>query len=69
MALFQEDATVTQLCQLNVQAGEQFGAAALQLLEAAQVQAADVSFIGSHGQTVRHLPAAHPDQGSRKRRA
>jgi anhydro-N-acetylmuramic acid kinase len=56
MALFGEDATVTQLCRLNVEAGQHFGAATLRLLEAANVEASDVAFIGSHGQTVRHLP-------------
>jgi anhydro-N-acetylmuramic acid kinase len=46
---------------LDVQVADAFADAALQLLAKAHVAPADVRAIGSHGQTVRHRPAArHP---------
>lgn len=46
---------------LDVQIGECFAAAALALLDRADVAAAEVYAIGSHGQTLRHRPdGAHP---------
>lgn len=48
---------VDQLCRMNVLLGEIFADAALQLLASAGVSAGEVDLIGSHGQTVHHLPA------------
>jgi anhydro-N-acetylmuramic acid kinase len=59
-ALFAQDASLDALCQANFALGEFFAAAALQVIAAAGLQAADVDLIGSHGQTVRHLPAGDP---------
>ncbi len=56
--LFGEDASLDDLCRLNFSLGQSFAEAALAVIEAAGLEAADVDLIGSHGQTVRHLPAA-----------
>jgi anhydro-N-acetylmuramic acid kinase len=45
-----------EVCHLNVLLGELFAQAALDLLETARVSPADVDLVGSHGQTVCHLP-------------
>lgn len=50
--------TVADACHLNAALGEWFAKAALKLLKGARVSAARVALIGSHGQTLHHLP--HP---------
>ena len=45
-----------RLMRLDAALGERFAAATLEMLGAAGVDARDVAAIGSHGQTVRHLP-------------
>ncbi len=47
-----------RLMRLDAALGEAYAETVLELLAAAQVRAADVVAIGSHGQTVRHLPRA-----------
>ncbi len=47
---------VETLCWLNFVLGEIFAEAALEVIKVAGVSAKRVSLIGSHGQTVRHLP-------------
>ncbi|HKN79124.1 MAG TPA: anhydro-N-acetylmuramic acid kinase, partial [Lysobacter sp.] len=56
------DATsLDELGALDVQVAEAFAQAALQVIAAARVSPREVRSIGSHGQTVRHRPAArHP---------
>ncbi|OOZ37634.1 anhydro-N-acetylmuramic acid kinase [Solemya velesiana gill symbiont] len=49
---------IDQLGSLDSLAAEQFAKAAIQLLEKTGKQAADISAIGSHGQTIRHRPTA-----------
>jgi anhydro-N-acetylmuramic acid kinase len=49
--------SVRDLCELNFLLGDSFAAAALALLRDLDVAAQDVHAIGSHGQTVLHLPA------------
>jgi anhydro-N-acetylmuramic acid kinase len=51
------DADVGLICRLNAQLGKIFGAAAVDLAKKNKVSLDDVEFIGSHGQTVRHLPS------------
>lgn len=45
-----------RILRLDATLGERFATAVLELLEAAHVAPATVDAIGSHGQTVRHLP-------------
>jgi len=47
---------VDAICRLNVLIGEIFADAVDRLLKEAQVTAAAVDLIGSHGQTIQHLP-------------
>jgi anhydro-N-acetylmuramic acid kinase len=52
------------LCRLNADLGEWFAAAALELCASAGVAPADVTVIGSHGQTVWHEPPREGERGS-----
>lgn len=56
------DGSAESLCRLHGELGERFAAAALRVCEAAGVDAARVELIGSHGQTVWHIP---PRPGAR----
>jgi len=47
---------VEALCALNTSIGSAFADAALKLIEAAGLEPSDCDLIGSHGQTVCHLP-------------
>jgi len=51
------DGDVGMLCQLNFALGEKFAEAAMQVIEIAGLSMRQVHLIGSHGQTVRHLPS------------
>lgn len=48
--------TAAELCELNVELGEVFAQAVHAVLHKAGIAAEDVDVIGSHGQTVAHLP-------------
>ena len=48
--------TVDLLCRLNVALGEVFAEAALEVSRQAGIPIGEVDLIGSHGQTVQHLP-------------
>ena len=50
------DNEIEQLGVLDVELGELFANAVLQLLDKAQVKAHQIAAIGSHGQTIRHRP-------------
>lgn len=52
-----ETGTVDRLCALNFGIGEAFGRAALELVWAAGLQPEDIDLIGSHGQSMWHIPA------------
>jgi len=58
LAAFEPDAKTEHVCLLNTALGEAFAAAALKLLTESGIDASSVDAVGSHGQTVRHLPAA-----------
>jgi len=58
LAVCEPDAAVAELCHLNFVLGEVFAEAALSAARRAGVRRASIDLIGSHGQTVCHLPAA-----------
>jgi len=53
-----EAGSTEQLCRLNFRLGELFAEAALAVIAQAGLTPEDVDLIGSHGQTVYHLPPA-----------
>lgn len=59
-----EDGTVADACRLHVALGEVFAMAATAAIEAAEVAPDEVAVVGSHGHTVRHLPALEPIPGT-----
>lgn len=55
--LFQpETSRVDEICQMNFLIGEVFAEAALVVVRKAELEAEEIDLIGSHGQTVYHLP-------------
>ncbi|MDB6022563.1 MAG: hypothetical protein JWQ04_2420 [Pedosphaera sp.] len=50
--------TVAEICELNFLLGEHFARAALTVIHKAGLQPKDIAAIGSHGQTIHHLPRA-----------
>jgi anhydro-N-acetylmuramic acid kinase len=55
--------TVSEICHLNVILGEWFAKAALRVIKQAGLEPAKIDLIGSHGQTVHHLPNAMDEPG------
>jgi anhydro-N-acetylmuramic acid kinase len=55
--------TVDLICRLNIAVGECFAQAALKIIALAGAKPEDVDLIGSHGQTIHHLPFAEPLAG------
>ncbi len=49
---------INRLMTLDIQLGKSFAEAVQQLINKAKVQKQDIVAIGSHGQTIRHLPTA-----------
>ena len=55
--LFQpETSRVDEICQMNFLIGEIFADAALSVIHDAKLEVGEIDLIGSHGQTVYHLP-------------
>jgi anhydro-N-acetylmuramic acid kinase len=50
--------TVAEICELNFLLGEHFARAALAVIRQARLRPGQVAGIGSHGQTIHHLPRA-----------
>ena len=55
--------TVDLICRLNIAVGECFAQAALKIIAQAGAKPEDIDLIGSHGQTIHHLPFAEPLAG------
>jgi len=55
--------TVADICHMNALLGEWFADAALQVIRQAKLRPSDIALIGSHGQTVHHLPQGIQAQG------
>lgn len=56
--------SVSEICALNFRLGEVFAQAALDVIANARLTAHDVDAIGSHGQTVHHVPPTRGRAGS-----
>ncbi|MDZ7359276.1 MAG: anhydro-N-acetylmuramic acid kinase [candidate division KSB1 bacterium] len=54
---------VDLICRLNIAIGECFAEAALKIIAQAGAKPQDLDLIGSHGQTIHHLPFAEPLAG------
>ena len=54
---------VAEICHMNAYIGELFAKAALRVIRKAQYQPADIDAIGSHGQTIHHLPKGIREPG------
>jgi anhydro-N-acetylmuramic acid kinase len=52
-----ETSSVDKICHMNFLLGELFAEAALKLIRKLRLKPEDVDLIGSHGQTIQHLPA------------
>jgi len=59
----QREGRLEALARLNVLLGELFAEAALTVMEQAGVRAGDVACVGSHGQTLLHLPEPSGEYG------
>ena len=62
-----EDGRVDAICRMDAALGEWFAEAALRVCEEANISAGEVDVIGSHGQTIHHLPALAVAAGKRVR--
>jgi anhydro-N-acetylmuramic acid kinase len=51
-----ETSRVDEICRMNFVLGEVFADAALQAIKAAGLETEDIDFVGSHGQTIYHIP-------------
>jgi len=55
-----KDGTTRQVCEMNFMLGELFAEAALKIIEVAGRSPSEIHLIGSHGQTIYHMPDAEP---------
>lgn len=62
-----ETSTVDKVCDMNFVLGEFFAECALRIIEDYGLSREDVDLIGSHGQTVHHLPHLHEVCGQETR--
>ena len=59
-----ESGSAATLCALDFELGHQIGRAVLDVLDSAGVSAGEVAAVGSHGQTVWHIPPAGEEAGA-----
>ncbi|WP_404349938.1 anhydro-N-acetylmuramic acid kinase [Sutcliffiella horikoshii] len=57
------ESSVDKLCSLNFELGKLFALAARSVVENAGLRMEDIDFIGSHGQTIYHIPVDQSDMG------
>ncbi|MDH6364374.1 anhydro-N-acetylmuramic acid kinase [Enterococcus sp. PF1-24] len=57
-ALSIEESNVEKICSLNFELGEKFAEAAIAVCQKAAIAPEELAFIGSHGQTLFHIPEA-----------
>ncbi len=57
-ALSLESSDVEKICSLNIELGECFAQATLAVCTQAGIASTELAFIGSHGQTIFHIPFA-----------
>ncbi|WP_226683141.1 anhydro-N-acetylmuramic acid kinase AnmK [Sutcliffiella horikoshii] len=57
------ESSVDKLCSLNFELGQLFSIAARSVVENAGLRLEDIDFIGSHGQTIYHIPVDQQDRG------
>ncbi|ART75328.1 anhydro-N-acetylmuramic acid kinase [Sutcliffiella horikoshii] len=57
------ESSVDKLCSLNFKLGELFSTAARSVVEKAGLSLKDIDFIGSHGQTIYHIPVDQKEEG------
>lgn len=55
---------VADICHMNAYLGELFAKAALKVIRASKHRPADIHAIGSHGQTIHHLPKGRRERGT-----
>lgn len=55
------ESSVDKLCSLNFELGQLFALAARSVVENAGLRMEDIDFIGSHGQTIYHIPVDQSD--------
>lgn len=53
-----ETARVDEICTMNFVIGQQFAKSVLTLLERVEIAPTEIDLIGSHGQTIHHMPKA-----------
>lgn len=57
-AMSLDKSNVSLICQLNVELGQRYAEAALDMMSKHELEAQDVRFIANHGQTIYHAPNA-----------